>query len=217
MASQSRDFRAATAYYEEGLALFRGLGDTRDVAYCLSNLGTVAQELGDFERAKALYGESLALVQEIGDRGVIGPMLYNVGMLEELLGDYSRATERYLQSLNLLWQIGHLPQVAVCLALLAGRAGAAGQLVQAARLFGAADAIDHNYGGYVSLSDRAMIARNCDAVRQQLGIHAFEQGWAEGQASPLEKIVGALLASTAGTHALKPVDSPFTYQVTSDR
>jgi tetratricopeptide (TPR) repeat protein len=187
------DFGQAAARYEESLALFRRLGDTRDIANSLHNLGIVAHAQGNYERAKSLYRESLALLEEVGAKDMAGNVFYNVGITEEAQGNYASAKAQYKAALSLHWEIRFTPQVAVCLALLAGIATAEEQFEQAARLFGAAEALDSLFGNWIDLTDRAAIKRNTATTRAQLGAHAFERAWAAGQAMPAADIIAEAL------------------------
>ena len=60
------DLELAIEHLEDGLALYRQVGDRRGVATCLRLLGTTMFELGDWERAEALLEEGLALARESG-------------------------------------------------------------------------------------------------------------------------------------------------------
>ena len=62
---------AARAALERGLALARGLRDTRSIAILAATTADVARCQGDFLRAAELYSESLALYQEIGNHAEI--------------------------------------------------------------------------------------------------------------------------------------------------
>ena len=53
---------------EEGLACHRALGDQRQVAYALNNLGNVTARRGDYAAARTLHTECLALRRERRDR-----------------------------------------------------------------------------------------------------------------------------------------------------
>jgi tetratricopeptide (TPR) repeat protein len=65
----------AVALCEESLALFRGLGEKRGMAYALTYLGSVARSGGAYERALALYGECLALYRHVGEQSGIATSL----------------------------------------------------------------------------------------------------------------------------------------------
>jgi hypothetical protein len=59
--------RPGDGAYEESLALFQELGDTRGIAAALSSLGNLASSRGDFAAADELYAECAPLFRELGD------------------------------------------------------------------------------------------------------------------------------------------------------
>jgi tetratricopeptide (TPR) repeat protein len=67
LAQEQRDFAAARAMYEEGLAIRRELGDRQGVAIVLGNLGQLAREQGRYKEARERLSECLTLCQDMGD------------------------------------------------------------------------------------------------------------------------------------------------------
>ncbi len=63
LARCEQKYAEAQANYENGVALLRELGATRDLASLLKNLGHTCLHLGDVKRAHALFSESLAVFQ----------------------------------------------------------------------------------------------------------------------------------------------------------
>ena len=64
-------YRRAAERHNEGLSLFRELGDKHGIARSLSNLGAVAQNRGDLQTATELYEQSLVLRDELGRANLI--------------------------------------------------------------------------------------------------------------------------------------------------
>jgi class 3 adenylate cyclase/tetratricopeptide (TPR) repeat protein len=93
-------------YQEEGLALARSLGNWRDIALALNNLGNTLTKQGDYVAAQAHYEESLMLRRASGDRWGIAMSLNNLGTLAYEQGDYPRARMLHEESLELKRQIG---------------------------------------------------------------------------------------------------------------
>ena len=89
------DYDRAIALLEEGLALFRELGDRRGVATSLVNLGFAALHLGDKERATVLRQEVEALQREPLDR-------FTLAWLTTFLG-LSASRTRAITSDQLRW------------------------------------------------------------------------------------------------------------------
>ena len=63
LARIERQYDQAQAFYEESAGMLRDLGDERDLAGTLQNLGQNCLHLGNIERARSLFDESLALQQ----------------------------------------------------------------------------------------------------------------------------------------------------------
>lgn len=60
------NYGRAKELYEESPTLSRQLGDKRDIAVALENLGSVARNWGDYATARPLLEEALALYRETG-------------------------------------------------------------------------------------------------------------------------------------------------------
>jgi len=70
-ASTEKDFDEMRLRLKEALALYRELGDTRNVALCLPTLGIVTLVFRDFGEAEKLFEEGLALQRRIKYKTVI--------------------------------------------------------------------------------------------------------------------------------------------------
>jgi predicted ATPase/DNA-binding SARP family transcriptional activator len=83
------NYERAIALLEEGLALFRQLGDRRGVATSLINLGFALLHLGDKERASALRQEVEALRGEPLDRWTLAWLTTFQGTTSRTFGTHS--------------------------------------------------------------------------------------------------------------------------------
>jgi non-specific serine/threonine protein kinase len=95
------DYERAIALLEEGLALFRELGDRRGVATSLINLGFALLHLGDQERAAALRQEVEALRGEPLERWTLAWLTTFLGVTALYEGDYERSGALATESLGL--------------------------------------------------------------------------------------------------------------------
>jgi predicted ATPase/class 3 adenylate cyclase len=95
MALRQGDYQAARWYFEEGLALWREIGDRSGIAAVLNNLGNLLRRQGDHATARSLYEESLALCRELGDR-------HRVAYLANHLGLVAMEEEKYEEAQALL-------------------------------------------------------------------------------------------------------------------
>jgi predicted ATPase/class 3 adenylate cyclase len=65
---QLGNFAEADRFFEQGLAIYEEVGDRRNSAAMLSNLGESARSREDYTRAEQLYEKALAAVRQIGHR-----------------------------------------------------------------------------------------------------------------------------------------------------
>jgi hypothetical protein len=61
--------------YEQGLEIFRELGDRWGIAGTLADLGSLAREQGNYSAAHSLYAESIKLFQELDHKRGIARLL----------------------------------------------------------------------------------------------------------------------------------------------
>jgi predicted ATPase/DNA-binding SARP family transcriptional activator len=193
-AGRQGDVAEAERCYTESLALLRPLGDNERIAVVLDNLGAVARDRGDHARARRLYEEGLGLFRELGNKWNIATCLNNLGGIALDQADYAEARERYAESLLLLQELGDKDAIAGCLEGLAGVAGGCGLAEQAARLYGAAEAIRAAIGSPLSPVARERYERAVAVARAQLPPLAFAAAWQAGRAMTLD---GALAEARA--------------------
>jgi len=105
---------------QEGLALFRELGDKRGIALSLNRLGVAAWRRGDFRAARVLLEEDLTLFREMGDQDRVAWSLFMHGLLDNKQGEYARASSRFEESLALFRELGNKRGIAASLTQLAG-------------------------------------------------------------------------------------------------
>jgi tetratricopeptide (TPR) repeat protein len=81
----------AISGFKAALAAFRRLGDRREEARCLSNLGAMAAEQGDHETALARLGEARAAVRRSGDLSLMAAIETNRSVVFLARGDLPEA------------------------------------------------------------------------------------------------------------------------------
>jgi tetratricopeptide (TPR) repeat protein len=75
VARDQGDLGAARALYEQGLQIFRELGDRWGIAGTLADLGNLASEQGNYSRAQDLYRQSIRIFQELEHKRGIARLL----------------------------------------------------------------------------------------------------------------------------------------------
>jgi predicted ATPase/Tfp pilus assembly protein PilF len=105
----------AVVLFEQGLALYRQLGDTIGTARTLTHLARVADEHGDYARATLLQEEALALNRALGDRRGIADSVNHLGWVAYLRGEYERAAALYEESVVLFREAANREGLALSL------------------------------------------------------------------------------------------------------
>ena len=77
-------------YSPKALEIYEELGDLRNQALTLNNMGTLAQERSEWDEARELYERSLMLFERMGDRTTAGLAKFN---LAQILSDQGRFDE----------------------------------------------------------------------------------------------------------------------------
>jgi len=202
IAARQGDVTQAIAYTQESLTLARELGDKLLIALALNNLGYFTALQGDLV-STAYAQEALTLVRELGDRMYITRTLHTLGYVATHNGNLAQAKTWYREGLSLAQEIRNERWVGFNLFGLAMAAAVEGQLLQAARLFGAAETrLDVNVD--ISPAERAEYQHAVDSVRRQLDRKAFAAARNEGRTMTLEQ---ALAASQAPA-IVSPPPSP---------
>jgi predicted ATPase/DNA-binding SARP family transcriptional activator/DNA-binding CsgD family transcriptional regulator len=129
------DLELAKDRLEDGLAIYRQVGDTRGAANCARLLGWIRFELGDWERAKALFEEALPLARESGNIRDTCNALSTLAYMAACRGDLERAKALGEESLALAKEAGDTTAVAFASQYLAVTAMLGGDYNRAQTLF----------------------------------------------------------------------------------
>jgi predicted ATPase len=113
------DYRAARAFLQESLEIWRKLGDERGTAIVLNNLAWIACHRGELAAAQTLSQEALALHRQTGDLRGEAVALNNLSWVAFFRSDFAQALSLQEQSLALRRKIGDEKGVAFALSVLA--------------------------------------------------------------------------------------------------
>ena len=119
LAINAGDVVTARLRLEEGLELYRWLGDTWGTAHTTLNLGAAASEEGDLARAHQIFEESVGAFRELGDEYYT---LWATRMLAWMcykLGDRERALALHEDVVRQARTLGNEPMLATSLGSLA--------------------------------------------------------------------------------------------------
>lgn len=99
------DYRRASEYLEQALALKSRLGDRVEEAKTLNVMGLVAWTVGDYPQATAKFQRAGEIGREMGDRKLEGAALNNLSLVGDEQGDYRTSLAQYQQVLALYREI----------------------------------------------------------------------------------------------------------------
>jgi predicted ATPase/class 3 adenylate cyclase len=106
LARMKGDYKLALTHIEESLAIYRRLGDDRQVADALNSMALIVKDQGDVELAYSLLLEALTLKKGLEDKRGIAKVLGNLGILARRRGDDVASQEFTNESLMLYRELG---------------------------------------------------------------------------------------------------------------
>ncbi|MBI1742119.1 tetratricopeptide repeat protein [Candidatus Acetothermia bacterium] len=189
VAHSQGDYEKATAFYDESLALKRELGDQRGISYSLSNLGVLAYLQGKYEQAVVFYEESLQIRRALSDKMGVAGSLINLASVRLEQGKYRQSIALSKEGLAVARELGAKALVIECVGGLASALGVSSDPEQAARLFGAVEALSEAFKIPVQAVDRANFERKVALTRSRLSPEIFAAAWAMGRAMSLEQAI----------------------------
>ncbi len=199
LAAERGETARAEALLVKAEALSRQADDRFATASILYLQGlTNDSRRGSPARATACYEESLVLWREVGDMWGQAVVLANLAWLVRLQGNARRAAQLEREALTIQWALGAEIEVSYGLLGAAQLALAAGQVVQAARLGGAAARLRERTGAELDPLTQAEYGTYVATTRATLGETAFTEAWSAGARLPLAEAVAeadALLAA----------------------
>ena len=135
------DLEQARAMNERALAMREELGDRWAICISQNNLGMIALLQNDFAVAQMRFQESMRLATEIGDRWIVAVGHHNLGNANLGLGEAAAAGDEFLQALQAYEDYGDQWSVALLVEDMVMLALAKDELLRAAEMIGAADAL----------------------------------------------------------------------------
>jgi len=103
----------AVDFFKQALTIQRSLGNDRDAASSLNNLGFVySTDLADYGQSLSYHLDALAIRERLGDKSGIALSLNNIGIVYGRLRNYTKALDYFGQALELRRQLGNQPRIA---------------------------------------------------------------------------------------------------------
>jgi predicted ATPase/class 3 adenylate cyclase len=180
---------AARRYVKESLALYRDADDPSGTAKALFALGNVRYFDGELQSARAAYAESLALTRQLDDAFARGWSLYMLALAEEGLGRSAEAAGLFREAFEVFSATGDVSGSIMCLNALADVVSSEGDVARAARLGGAAAALEAKSG--VAIASFAVRQERRDSVVRLREV--APEPWAEGEHLGVEDAIHLVL------------------------
>ncbi len=194
--------------FEEGIALYRALGDKKQIAFCRHYLAEVALYQGNTAMAYSLIEESITVRREMGDPWArISMDTFDLlAKISAVQGDYKTARTRYEEGLALIIEKSEQIQMPFYLEGLADVVAIQGEFIWAAQLWGIAETLREAFNVPIIPILQAGYDRSVAAARKQLGEKTFAAAWAQGRMMTPEQVVAAQGKATLSTPT--PLTSP---------
>ncbi len=200
------DLPRARSLLEESLAMCRDLGDRAGVGKVYWALSSViyAESEGsdrtDAQEAVQYNEQSQVIFRESGDRFSLGWALHWRGLMAITLADLRTAHVQFEEGLRLFASAGDVSGVTILLDDFSALAVAEGNLERAARLSGAAAALQRSSGTDLA-SFLARLYSHPRPEDAQLAEERLAKAWMEGHALSVEEAVAFALSAAIDTAA----------------
>ncbi len=165
----------ALACYREALELFHQLGETKDEAAALNNLGFAWFNLGEPRPAEESYRQALAIRRATGDRPGEAQALNNLAVLYRSLGEIDEALRAYGEAREILATLDDRRQEAATLNNLGAAYNAIGE-TERARLYltqslALRRAVEDRRGELVTLNSLGRLELKSGAADKAVSLH----------------------------------------------
>jgi len=203
------DYEQSERLYAEGLSLARELHSAYARFLFLQNWGWTALLRGDYERASVLIEEAVELARERrrGFMGLLSRPLDNLGWAALLGGELGRAKAQFAENLTLSKVRGNKGTLLMSLEGLACVAGAEGEALRAAKLFGASESLQATVDYRLVPQERAVLEPYRASVRSRLGEASWEKAVVEGGTMGLEETIEYALSEEQPSTPPSPATS----------
>jgi tetratricopeptide (TPR) repeat protein len=177
---------------------------TRDVAKGrhfgspLLVLGNVPLVKGDRERALSYFDEAISALRGAGKIWGLGILLSLAAGLRSLRGDFEDARALGAEAMSIYRELEDPRGLAWSVDVFAGLLAADGRAEEAARLWGASDALLDSVGGSLVPTIGWIRDRYLQSAAVQLGDRRFRRAVAEGREMPFEQAATLALESPIG-------------------
>jgi predicted ATPase/DNA-binding SARP family transcriptional activator len=179
----------AGRHLDQALLIYQNLDDKRGIARTVSNRAIVLAYESNFSGAVEILKDYLDLVQNLEDLSTVAWYQFGLGTFQILHGEIEQGVRHLEKGLSLYCQINNIFFIGNCMIGLAGAANARYQPLEAARFFGAREAIHESIGSKLDSGVQPIYQSLVAQTHALLGESAFASAWAEGRAMTLDEAV----------------------------
>jgi predicted ATPase/class 3 adenylate cyclase len=197
IAGRRGDLDEAESLHEQAAAMFLELGDVRAMFTVFHDQAIVVLQRGDYERARVLLEASVARARELGEALLIAGALSDLGIVALHERRVDDAIEIFADTLEIAAREGDLPCIGLALRGLAAAEAARRELAPAARMFGAAEAIEEQTGWPMDPYEQAAFEEGMKLVADRADEPEIEAAWAAGRAMSEAGAAAYALATVA--------------------
>ncbi|HLO33260.1 MAG TPA: BTAD domain-containing putative transcriptional regulator [Anaerolineales bacterium] len=185
------DYARANLFLEQAISLSPELGEWGKLvsAFALTLQGDTLTQQANLLRARGVFENSISLLRELESKNWLAYAVRLFGYLELREGNYDRSLAYFKESLWLNREVGHHVGKIAGITSIAAYLVARSQLVSAAKLFGAVDALVEAANTPLVATDRMEYEHYFAEVHNQLDGAAFAKAWGDGHAMILEQAI----------------------------
>jgi tetratricopeptide (TPR) repeat protein len=199
LAIEQADYPEAEARAREAVDLLRARSSREGLCFSLIHLAIALRRQGEWTEAHELHEQSLVVARERGTPWEVGTALREMGLAECDEGRCDLALKHLAEAMAIQHGLGDRRGVMESLEGLAALAAATAAPRRAARLWGAADALQQEMDSAMSVNQRIAYDRQVQPVRAILTDEAFDHAWDDGRAMTLGDAVRYALDDRAGS------------------
>lgn len=199
------EFGRAEPHFEDALAMFEELGDAAWRSLTLAMHALIVHRRGERQRAIQMAEAGLAAARSCGFGWAIAICQNRLGRFASDAGDHERAAALYRDSLRLWNELGDRWRVTRTLVDVADATAMLGHPEHAARLLGAAEALNEPLAPALRFADDSAWRRAHAEVSTRLEPATLDAQWEHGRRMSWEQAIAASLAPLAsGAAAVEP-------------
>jgi non-specific serine/threonine protein kinase len=199
------DISRAEALADEGEPMATQVDAPEIPAGFLIVRALIARARGEMERADRLLDEALAILRGLGSQWTAWVLLLLAALLAER-DAVAEALRQYAESARMFIATGSDGTAIAALRAAGAVAARHGHYADAARLFGAGEALGEDLVVPLQFRDPAAEEQAMEIARDHLGEEAFAAAWERGQELSLEQAIS--LVEEVTTEAAHPAPDP---------